>query len=526
MNSIKKLTLLIGVLFLAACSSDNDSPSDILVKSIAINNSAAITDGLGKQLKVTVLPSDAKDKTVTWSVSDPTIAAITQTGMLTPLKNGSVTVTVTANDGSGISKQVTITITGVTGPVILATSVTIGATSITDGKPQQLTVDVQPANATNKNITWSAAASDVATVSATGLLTPKSNGTVIIYATANDGSGKVGQLTITISGVAIVYATKVRSESILIWQRNNGGWGKAVADLNDYNLVQTDAQKASALSSKNNTDTTIDNGHVTTELRWLLADYKTTKNPNYLAAAEKAIDFLFAAQYANGGWPQYYPDKSGYRHQITYNDDAIVKVMNVMWDISKKQKDLEQVDAKYIPLSVASFNKGIEIILKTQITSPSGKKTAWCAQHNEVTLLPALARAYELPSISGSESVGVTRILMMVENPSAAVKQAVKDAVEWFNTAKIVGYTTQKVTLAGSPDGFDVVVVPAAGNIMWARFYDLSTGLPFFCGRDGVKKNTLAEIEIERRSGYAWYGTWPSGLIGTEYTNWKAKHGL
>lgn len=527
MNSIKKLTLLIGVLFLAACSSDNDSPSDILVKSIAINNSAAITDGLGKQLSVSVLPNDATDKTVTWTISDPTIAAITQTGMLTPLKNGSVTVTATANDGSGISKQVTITITGVTGPVILATSVTIGATSITDGKPQQLTVDVQPANATNKNITWSAAASDVATVSATGLLTPKSNGTVIIYATANDGSGKVGELTITISGVAILYPTNLRAENMLLWQRNNGGWPKEpYNDFSGYDRAQTNSEITTATNGKNNTDTTFDNGHTLGEIRHLLNAYKSTKNPNYLVAAEKGIDFVFSAQYANGGWPQYYPVKSGYSRYITYNDNAMGNIMNLMWDISKSQKDTEVVNTKYKSMAVTAFNKGIDVILKTQITSPSGKKTAWCAQHNEVTLLPALARAYELPSISGSESVGVTRILMMVENPSAAVKQAVKDAVEWFNTAKIVGYTTQKVTLAGSPDGFDVVVVPAAGNIMWARFYDLSTGLPFFCGRDGVKKNTLAEIEIERRSGYAWYGTWPSGLIGTEYTNWKAKHGL
>jgi PelA/Pel-15E family pectate lyase len=524
MNHLKKLTLFVGILFLSACSSDK-SVTDNQVQTIAIVNASAITDGLAKQLSVTVLPSSATNKAVTWAVSDATVAAISETGLLTPLKNGTITVTATAKDGSGISKQVTISITGITGSVVLATSVTVGGTNSSDGKPQQLTLAVLPANATNKTVTWSAS-SAIATVSADGLFTPKLNGTVTIYATANDGSGKVGQITLTISGVTTVYATKVRSESILIWQRSNGGWGKAVPDLSSYSVAQTATEIATAASTKNNTDTTIDNGHVTTELRYLLADYKATNNPNYLVAAEKAIDFLFKAQYANGGWPQYYPDMSSYRHQITYNDDAIVKVMNVMWDISKKQKDLEQVNAKYIPLAVASFNKGIDIMLKTQITSPAGKKTVWCAQHDEVTLLPALARAYELPSLSGSESVGITRTLMMVENPSAEVKQAVKDAVEWFNAAKIVGYTTQKVTLAGSPDGFDVVVVPAAGNIMWARFYDLNTGLPFFCGRDGIKKNTLAEIEIERRSGYSWYGNWPSGLISTEYTAWKSKNGL
>ena len=171
-------------------------------------------------------------------------------------------------------------------------------------------------------------------------------------------------------------------------------------------------------------------------------------------------------------------------------------------------------------MAVSAFNKGIDVILKTQITT-NGKKTAWCAQHDEVSLLPALARSYELPSISGSESVGIARTLMLVEQPSAEVKQAVKDAVDWFNSAKLYDIKTQNTT-----NPTDVIVVSSPGSVLWARFYDLSTGLPFFCSRDGIKKATLAEIEIERRTGYSWYGTWPSGLISTEYNNWKTKHGL
>lgn len=523
MNHLKKLILFVGLLFLSACSSDK-SIADNQVQTITIINASAITDGLAKQLSVNVLPSSATNKAVTWAVSDTTVAAISETGLLTPLKNGTIIVTATAKDGSGIIKQTTITITGVTGPVVLATSIAISGLNSIDGQPQQLSLSVLPADATNKTVTWSVS-SAIATVSADGLFTPKLNGTVTVYATANDGSGKVGQLTLTISGVTTVYATKVRSESILIWQRSNGGWGKAVPDLSSYSIAQTATEIATAASTKNNTDTTIDNGHVTTELRYLLADYKATNNPNYLVAAEKAIDYLFLAQYANGGWPQYYPDKSLYRHQITYNDDAIVKVMNVMWDISKKQKDLEQVNAKYIPLAVASFNKGIDIMLKTQITV-NGKKTVWCAQHDEITLQPALARAYELPSLSGSESVGITRTLMLVENPSAEVKQAIKDAVDWFNSAKLLDISTKQVPDVTGPNGYDVVVYSTPGTTTWARFYDLTTGLPFFCGRDGIKKATLAEIEIERRAGYAWYGSWPSGLITTEYTAWKTKNGL
>ena len=518
MNKLKIIIAFVGFLFLSACSSDKDAV-DTQVKSIAINNATAITDGLAKQLSTTILPSTVANKAVTWTVSDATIAVISETGVLTPIKNGTVTVTATAKDGSGISKQVTITITGVAVPVILATSVTVGGVNSTDGQTQQLTLDVQPANATNKTVTWSTN-SGIATVSATGLLTPKSNGTVIIYATANDGSGKVGQLTLTISNIA--FTTILKAENMLLWQRNNGGWPKEpYNDFTGYDRAQTSTEVTTANNTKGNTDTTIDNNHTVGELRYLLAAYKSSKNTNYLTAAEKGIDFLFTAQYANGGWPQYYPDKSGYRHQITYNDNAMGNVMNLMWDISKSLKDTEVVNPKYKAMAVTAFEKGIDVILKTQITSPAGKKTAWCAQHDEVTLLPATARAYELPSVSGSESVGITRILMMVESPSPAVKQAVKDAVDWFNSAKLYDIKTQATT-----NPTDVIVVASPGAILWARFYDLNTGLPFFCGRDGIKKATLAEIEVERRTGYSWYGNWPSTLISTEYTNWKAKNGL
>ena len=515
--------MLLFIFNLSSCSND-ETVKEIQVKTIVINGDALL-NSTPKQLTANVLPSDANKKEVSWSVSDSEIAMITPTGLLTGIKNGTVKVTATATDGSGVKGDKTYTVSGITVPAVFVENVTITAAAITNGQPLQLTTQIIPANATNQQINWTVSNQAIATISAEGLLTPKTNGTVTVTATTADGSGKSAQLEITISGVTTVYPTTIRGESILLWQRSNGGWGKAIATLSDYNLVPTAQEKTTALATKNNTDTTIDNGHVVTELRWLLADYKTTQNPNYLAAAEKAIDWLFLAQYANGGWPQYYPDKSGYRHQITYNDNAIANVMNLMWDIIKGKNNLELVNPIYKDKAVTSFNKGIDIILQTQITY-KGKKTVWCAQHDEVTLQPALARAYELPSFSGSESVAIVRVLMLVEQPSAAVKQAVKDAVEWFNGTKIIGIKTEKINDPSQPSGQDVMVVASPGNIIWARFYDLVNNEPFFCGRDGVAKKTLAEIENERRVGYSWYGNWPSALIGSEYTNWKAKNGL
>lgn len=408
---------------------------------------------------------------------------------------------------------------------IFVQSLTISGADISTGVTGQMTATVLPVDAKNKDVVWSTSDGTIATISSTGLLTAYKNGQVTITATSTDGSGKKAEKQISISGIITVYATTTRAESILGWQRNNGGWGKAVPNLNDYNNVQTATQLASALASKNYLDTTIDNGHVTTELRWLLADYKTTNNPIYLAAAEKAIDFLFLAQYANGGWPQYFPDKSLYRHQITYNDGAMANVMNLMWDIQKGKNNLELVNPAYKAKAIDSFSRGIDIMIKTQITY-KGKKTVWCAQHDEISLQPALARAYELPSFSGSESVGIVRVLMLVENPSTAVQQAIKDAIDWFDTFKIVGITTQKITDLTQTSGLDVIVVSAPGTVSWARFYDLNNCVPMFCGRDGIPKLTLAEIENERRVGYSWYGNWASNLIGAEYTSWKSKNGL
>jgi PelA/Pel-15E family pectate lyase len=113
---------------------------------------------------------------------------------------------------------------------------------------------------------------------------------------------------------------------------------------------------------------------------------------------------------------------------------------------------------------------------------------------------------------------------MRVDHPSTAIKQAIADAINWFEASKITGYRTERIKDTLQPKGQDVIVVPDAASVMWARFYDLETNKPFFCDRDGIKKNTLAEIGNERRTGYAWYGTWPLKLISEEYPAWKKMH--
>lgn len=72
---------------------------------------SSITEAAGTlQMIATIAPADAANKTVTWSVSDATKAEINSTGLLTAKADGSVTVTATAKDGSGVSGTATVTI--------------------------------------------------------------------------------------------------------------------------------------------------------------------------------------------------------------------------------------------------------------------------------------------------------------------------------------------------------------------------------------------------------------------------------
>lgn len=318
------------------------------------------------------------------------------------------------------------------------------------------------------------------------------------------------------------------AENMLLYQRKNGGWPKHFQGNKnvDYKRVLNDAELKELQSGyESGIDATIDNQATTKEIRYLVKAYKTYQNKNYLAAAERGIDYLLKAQYSNGGWPQYYPDFSLYRSQITYNDNAMINVLMVLQDVANGKNDFEVVSKTYIPLCTTAIQKGVECILNTQYKQ-KGKLTAWCAQYNAKTLVPEMARKFELASLSGAESVGIVRFLMSQPNPSRQVVEAVKAAVEWFEKVKIKGYNFVDIKAPNEASGKDRVLVKDDQSVIWARFYDLETNEPFFTGRDSQPKKSITEVENERRIGYSWYGPWAQKLIEKEYPEWLAKWGI
>jgi pectinesterase len=210
---------------------------------------------------------------------------------------------------------------------------------------------------------------------------------------------------------------------------------------------------------------------------------------------------------------------------ITFNDNAMVNTMMFLRDVFSDNKAFVslQISKEVKAKAKNAFDKGVGCILKTQIIV-DGKPTVWCAQHDEITLAPANARAYELASYSGAESVGITLLLMDSENPSNEIINAVNGAVKWFENHKIEGIRLEQIiNKDGEKD--KVVVEDKSASPLWARFYDLETGKPYFCDRDGIKRRTFAELGYERRNGYSWYTDAPATVL-KKYPEWAKKYGL
>jgi pectate lyase len=289
-------------------------------------------------------------------------------------------------------------------------------------------------------------------------------------------------------------------EHLLSWQSDHGDWPK-----------NTDTTTGAYTGDRQKLQGTFDNGATTGELRALARAFTLTGDARYEKAFLKGFDHILEAQYANGGWPQYFPLRKGYYTHITFNDNCMVRLLEFLQS-STTAKEFSFLDANRRDKAAKAIERGIDCIVKCQVVV-NGTPTVWCAQHDAVTLSPAKARSYELASLSGSESAGILKFLMGLSNPSPEVIRAVKAGVAWFESAKIEGTRIEKI------NGDRKVTKDESAPPVWARFYEIETNRPFFCDRDGVPKYNLEAIGSERRNGYSWYGNWGSSLANA-YAKW------
>lgn len=183
---------------------------DVVAKKVAVSNislnmsSVTLEVGGTKQLSATVLPSNATDKSVSWSSSNTSVATVSSSGLVTAKSAGSATITCKADDGSGVSTTCSIKVTAIK---ISDISLDNSALTLSVDDTRRLSVTISPDDASDKSLTWSSSNENVVKMgtiwSGSAEVKAVGPGKAIITCAANDGSG--------VKTMCEVSVTKVRS---------------------------------------------------------------------------------------------------------------------------------------------------------------------------------------------------------------------------------------------------------------------------------------------------------------------------
>lgn len=318
------------------------------------------------------------------------------------------------------------------------------------------------------------------------------------------------------------------TDSIVKYQMASGGWPKNQNWLRGADSAYMEECRRTGVGS------TIDNGATTSELKVLASVLDSDSASLYpehrvkcMTAFVRGIQYLLNMQYDNGGWRQFFPQRSAesYANHITFNDDAMVNVMRLLWNVANRRDDVGKVELSETMRQGCriAFWKGVECILACQIRDKDGVATVWCQQHDENTLQPASARKYELASYSGfGETVGIVTMLMDLvdEKPDYSgtrvtevmLRESVHNAVAWLEAHAIHDMVLE--TYVNEDGKRDKRLVPSSGApLLWARFYDLERGKPLYSDRRGMPLKSFNDIQYERRNGYSWIGNSPQRVI-------------
>ncbi len=164
--------------------------------------------GSTQKLSAKVTPDNATDKTVSWSSSDDKVATVSASGEVTAVAGGKCTITATTNSGGKVAScSVTVT-QGVTGIRFENAKITMYETEAITLSPI-----ITPATATDTSVTWASTNSQIASVSAGGIVTARAAGTAIITATTKDG-GYSDSVTITVTKMVAVTGIYIADNNI------------------------------------------------------------------------------------------------------------------------------------------------------------------------------------------------------------------------------------------------------------------------------------------------------------------------
>jgi len=258
-------------------------------------------------------------------------------------------------------------------------------------------------------------------------------------------------------------AARDAGSALIRGQNKHGGWNHTInfRKLDDETISFDDNQTQSAV-------------------RFLMALDQTTEDPEVSTATQRALKMMVETQLDSGGWPHKYPKQGNYHDFATYNDGGINDCVGVMMDAHRRYPNNKAIEK--------SLRKAARFIVISQLPPP---QPGWAQQYNEF-LQPAWARTFEPPAVCPSVSVKNinTLIDLYVALGKKTLLEPIPDSLRWMQGIRME-------------------------NGKWARFVELGTNKPLYYDRGRIRVNSMEELHIERRRGYAYETNLESALKKT-----------
>ncbi len=319
--------LVMASALLLCFSSCKEKENDVLVASIELEEeNISVVVGQTQTLAYEILPENATNQNVIWESSDDAIATVSQEGVVSGIAPGTATITVTTEEGGKTDNcevevvEDAIKVTGVT--------VNFTSRSIKVGETTEIEATVEPADATNKNVTWSTSDESVATVE-DGVITGVAAGNATITVTTEDG-GFTADCEVTVTSIAV--------EDISLNLDNTSLKIGATVELVATVLPEDATNKEVEWSSDNTVVATVDNGIVTGLSEGTAVIKATTVDGNMSASCTVrvvGVEIYAAGSCIGSDWmnyPFYWINGTPYQISEEYGDiRGIASVNGELW---------------------------------------------------------------------------------------------------------------------------------------------------------------------------------------------------
>lgn len=255
------------------------------VNSVTVSPASATLDPNGTQqltANVDATPASA-DKSVTWTSSDPSVATVSESGLVTAVAQGTATITATSNLDNTKSGTCNITVNAPAAPIpVTAIALNKQTTIIAIGDSETLTINYTPADAnTGKAVNWSSSNTSVATVDNSGKVTGVAVGTATITATSTTDASITASCAVTVQAVAVTgVSINPTSANLQI-----GG----STDLTYTILPANATDKSVSWTSSDPSVAKVNNGHVTATAAGTATITVTTTDGNKTATCSVTV---------------------------------------------------------------------------------------------------------------------------------------------------------------------------------------------------------------------------------------------